>query len=111
MPDRHWSLCKQARKERSCKKIDAALALDSQSARNYAIKGKILRKQGKSNQALPLLNKAIELKPKGAKLYMERASIFTDLKRRDAAIEDLTHACNLGNTTACQRKSNFKSAL
>lgn len=98
-------------KGKALQKIDAALALDPQSARNYAIKGKILRKQGKSNQALPLLNKAIELKPKSAKLYMQRASIFTNLKRRDAAIEDLTHACNLGNPTACERKSKFKSTL
>ena len=99
------------KKGEALKKIDKAIELDPQSARNYAIKGKILRKQGKSNQALPLLNKAIELKPKGAKLYMQRASIFTNLKRRDEAIEDLTRACNLGNPTACERKSKFKSAL
>jgi len=102
---------KTGKKGKALQKIDEALELDPQSARNYAIKGKILRNQGKSTQALPLLNKAIELKPKGSKLYMQRAEIFTRLKQREAAIKDLTRACNLGNPTACERRSKFKSAL
>lgn len=99
-----------SRNAEAMQKIDQALKLNPRSARNYAIKAQILRNQGKSDHALPLLNRAIELKPQSAKLYTQRAGIFILLKRREAAIEDLTRACNLGNPKACERISDFKRA-
>ncbi len=64
-------------------------------ARAYRVRALILWKQGRSEDALPDLNKAVGLEPNQAYDFALRAAVFNDLGMQDKAAADMQRAKKL----------------
>mmetsp|Transcript_24869 Transcript_24869/g.34822 ORF Transcript_24869/g.34822 Transcript_24869/m.34822 type:complete len:516 (+) Transcript_24869:1142-2689(+) len=79
---------------------DEALSLKPDNATALAMKGTLLIKQRKYDEALILLDEAIKLNPIDFKLYSNRASTFLQMGRYEQAISDADEALKLSSKTA-----------
>ncbi|QWF84068.1 tetratricopeptide repeat protein [Amycolatopsis sp. CA-230715] len=76
--------------------VVAAIALDGQAADARALHAEILRRQGKLDEALAELDRALELLPDYAYAVGTRGEVLLELGRRDEAITELRRSVELG---------------
>lgn len=70
-------------------------AKKERTARNFAMMGRIFRREGKFNEAIAAYTNAINLSTEDAENYYNRGEVYLDLKKYDKAIEDYTKALKL----------------
>jgi tetratricopeptide (TPR) repeat protein len=93
------------------KKFEQAVKLDPSFAEAYNNLAFTLRKQGAGNyqKSLTLYNKAIELKPKLAEVYMYRGVLYTQMGRKADAQADLVTLKKLNSHLAKELEEFFKT--
>lgn len=65
------------------------------TARNFAMMGRIFRRERKFNEAIAAYTNAINLSTEKAENYYNRATVYVDLKEYKKAVEDYTKAIEL----------------
>lgn len=84
--------------------IEHLLAMDANNALTLRLHGEWLLQQGRTQQALIALDKAIKTRSEDARAYGLRAQAHAKLGHKKAQQRDLARACRLGDRAACVRK-------
>lgn len=72
-------------------------AKKERTARNFAMMGRIFRRERKFNEAIAAYTNAINLSTEKAENYYNRGNVYVDLGKYDKAIEDYTKAIELNS--------------
>lgn len=84
--------------------INRAININPVSPRALAVKAMILKDQpGRADEALSLINKALDLQPGNGRFYLSRGEIYAKLRNREMADENFRKACSSGVVRACER--------
>ena len=105
MPEAHIgraiSLVKTGNKRHAITTIDYAISISPDNARAHAVKAWIMMQMKEYENALNLINGAIQLNNNVPKFFMRRGNINIKLKNLHAALQDYKKSCRMGYRPAC----------
>ncbi|MBI1921295.1 MAG: tetratricopeptide repeat protein [Geobacter sp.] len=85
-----------------------ALALKSDSAELYFVRGRAYLQSDQMQESADDLSRAVKLKPGYAEAYNQRGVTYIGLGKQQEALVDFNKACGLGHQDGCRNAKKFK---
>jgi len=93
------------------KHLSAALEIDRSFMPSYRYLAEVRFAQGKTEEALTLLNRAVEMEPRGTVSYYNRGIVLRAVKRPTEAVADLEKALKMGLEPDQAKRANVELGL
>lgn len=93
------------------KHLTAALEIDRSFMPSYRYLAEVRFAQGKTEEALTLLNRAVEMEPRGTVTYYNRGIVLRAMNRRAEAVADLEKALKMGLEPDQAKRANVELGL